>query len=108
MTAIGIMGGTFDPIHYGHLRAAEEVRQGFGLERVIFVPSGRPPHKPISEVTPPEHRYLMAQIATANHPHFEVSRIEIDRDGPSYTLDTLKALRTGLRRGEGHLLYNRV
>lgn len=93
MTAIGIMGGTFDPIHYGHLRAAEEVRQGFGLERVVFVPSGRPPHKPISEVTPPEHRYLMAQLATADHPHFEVSRMEIDRDGPSYTLDTLKALR---------------
>jgi nicotinate-nucleotide adenylyltransferase len=93
VAAIGIMGGTFDPIHYGHLRAAEEVRQGFGLERVIFVPSGRPPHKPISEVTPPEHRYLMAQIATANHPHFEVSRIEIDRDGPSYTLDTLKDMR---------------
>lgn len=94
MTAIGIMGGTFDPIHFGHLRAAEEVRQGFGLERVIFVPAGRPPHKQASEVTPPEHRYLMTLLATADHPHFEVSRVEIDRDGPSYTLDTLRYLRS--------------
>lgn len=93
MTAIGVMGGTFDPIHFGHLRAAEEVLQGFGLERVIFVPSGRPPHKPVSEVTPPEHRYLMTMLATADNPHFEVSRIEIERDGPSYTLDTLVELR---------------
>lgn len=93
MTAIGIMGGTFDPIHFGHLRAAEEVLQGFGLERVIFVPSGRPPHKSTMEVTPPEHRYLMTLLATADNPHFEVSRIEIDRGGPSYTLDSLRELR---------------
>lgn len=93
VTAIGIMGGTFDPIHFGHLRAAEEVLQGFGLERVVFVPSGRPPHKPVLEVTPPEHRYLMTLLATADNPHFEVSRTEIDRVGPSYTLDTLKELR---------------
>ena len=93
MAAIGIMGGTFDPIHYGHLRAAEEVRQGFGLERVIFVPSGKPPHKPNEHVTSAEHRYLMTQLATLDHPHFEVSRLEIDREGPSYTLDTLRALR---------------
>ena len=93
MTAIGVMGGTFDPIHFGHLRAAEEVLQGFGLERVIFVPSGRPPHKPVLEVTPPEHRYLMTMLATADNPHFEVSRIEIERGGPSYTLDTLVELR---------------
>lgn len=94
VTAIGIMGGTFDPIHFGHLRAAEEVSQGFGLERVIFVPSGRPPHKPAEEVTPPEHRYLMTLLATADNPRFEVSRIEIDREGPSYTLDSLKELRS--------------
>lgn len=93
MTAIGIMGGTFDPIHLGHLRAAEEVLQGFGLERVVFVPSGRPPHKPVEEVTPPEHRYLMTLLATADNPQFEVSRMEIDRDGPSYTLDSLRELR---------------
>lgn len=96
MTAIGIMGGTFDPIHFGHLRAAEEVLQGFGLERVIFVPSGRPPHKEVSEVTLPEHRYLMTELATADHPQFEVSRVEIDRDGPSYTLDSLIELRREL------------
>lgn len=93
MTAIGIMGGTFDPVHFGHLRAAEEVQQGFGLERVIFVPSGRPPHKPVEEVTPPEHRYLMTLLATADNPRFEVSRMEIDRSGPSYTLDSLRELR---------------
>ena len=93
MTSIGIMGGTFDPIHYGHLRAAEEVRQGFQLERVVFVPSGRPPHKVIDEVTPPEHRYLMVELATADHPHFEVSRLELDRVGPSYTFDTLLEFR---------------
>ncbi len=93
MTAIGIMGGTFDPIHFGHLRAAEEVLQGFGLERVIFVPSGRPPHKPVLEVTPPEHRYLMTLLATADNPQFEVSRMETDRIGPSYTLDSLRELR---------------
>ncbi|HHY45276.1 MAG TPA: nicotinate-nucleotide adenylyltransferase [Firmicutes bacterium] len=93
MTAIGIMGGTFDPIHFGHLRAAEEVRQGFGLERVIFVPSGRPPHKAAEEVTSPEHRYLMTLLATADNPYFEVSRMEIDREGPSYTLDSLRELR---------------
>ncbi|MEX0974619.1 MAG: nicotinate-nucleotide adenylyltransferase [Bacillota bacterium] len=93
MTAIGIMGGTFDPIHFGHLRAAEEVLQGFGLERVIFVPSGRPPHKPVEEVTPPEHRCLMTLLATADNPQFEVSRMEIERVGLSYTLDSLRELR---------------
>lgn len=67
--------------------------QGFGLERVIFVPSGRPPHKPVEEVTPPEHRYLMTLLATADNPQFEVSRMEMDRVGPSYTLDSLKELR---------------
>lgn len=98
MTAIGIMGGTFDPVHFGHLRAAEEVLQGFGLEKVIFVPSGKPPHKPLTEVSPPEHRYSMTLLATADHPRFEVSRIEIDRPGFSYTLDSLKQLRQILGR----------
>ncbi len=93
MTAIGIMGGTFDPIHFGHLRAAEEVLQGFELEKVIFVPSGRPPHKPSGSVASPMHRYMMTQLATSGHPQFGVSRVEIDREGPSYTLDTLKAFR---------------
>ncbi|HOB30354.1 MAG TPA: nicotinate-nucleotide adenylyltransferase [Bacillota bacterium] len=96
MTAIGIMGGTFDPIHFGHLRAAEEVLQGFGLKRVVFVPSGRPPHKSPSEVSSAEHRYMMAELATADNPNFEVSRIEIDREGPSYTIDTLREFRSVL------------
>jgi nicotinate-nucleotide adenylyltransferase len=93
VTAIGIMGGTFDPIHFGHLRAADEVLEGFGLEKVIFVPSGRPPHKPSGSVASPMHRYIMTQLATSDHPHFRVSRVEIDREGTSYTVDTLKALR---------------
>lgn len=93
MIAIGIMGGTFDPIHLGHLRTAEEVLQGFGLRKVIFVPSGKPPHKPSGEVTSPEHRYLMTGLAIADHPKFEVSRMEIDREGPSYALDSLLELR---------------
>lgn len=101
MTAIGIMGGTFDPIHYGHLRAAEEVRQGFGLERIVFVPSGRPPHKKAEEVTHAEHRYLMTLLATADNPCFEVSRIEIDRHGPSYTLDSLRELRQAFSPEKG-------
>lgn len=103
MTAIGIMGGTFDPVHFGHLRAAEEVRQGFGLERVIFVPSGRPPHKPAEELTSPDHRYLMTLLATADHPYFEVSRLEIDREGPSYTRDSLREFRRAL--GSSASLY---
>lgn len=100
MTAIGVMGGTFDPIHFGHLRAAEEVLQGFALERVIFVPSGEPPHKSLSDVTSPEHRYMMAKLATDNHPHFEVSKIEIQREGPSYTLDTLRELKSTVCKGK--------
>lgn len=104
MTAIGVMGGTFDPIHFGHLRAAEEVLQGFGLERVVFVPSGRPPHKPLSEVTSPDHRYMMAKLATADHPQFEVSGIEIERDGPSYTLDTLREFRYAMP-GDNRLYF---
>jgi nicotinate-nucleotide adenylyltransferase len=98
--AIGVMGGTFDPIHFGHLRAAEEVLQGFGLERVIFVPAGRPSHKLHSEVTSPEHRYTMAKLATVDHLRFEVSPIEIQREGPSYTLDTLRELKDSVCKGK--------
>jgi nicotinate-nucleotide adenylyltransferase len=93
VTAIGIMGGTFDPIHYGHLRAAEEVLQGFELERIVFVPSGRPPHKSTSEITSFEHRYQMTILATQNHPRFEVSRMEIERPGPSFTVNSLREFR---------------
>ena len=96
---IGIMGGTFDPIHHGHLFAAEEARVRFGLERVVFVPCGQPPHKQGKVISAAEHRYLMAALATATNPHFEVSRVEIDREGPSYTIDTLRTFRERLYPG---------
>jgi nicotinate-nucleotide adenylyltransferase len=89
---LGVLGGTFDPIHVGHLVAAEAVREAFGLPRVLFVPAGRPPHKGREVEADPEDRYLMACLATADHPAFDVSRVEIDRPGPSYTLDTLREL----------------
>jgi nicotinate-nucleotide adenylyltransferase len=90
---IGIMGGTFDPIHHGHLVAASEVSARFRLDEVIFVPTGRPWQKDVHTVTSPEHRYLMAVIATAANPRFTVSRVDIDRHGPTYTVDTLTDLR---------------
>ncbi|MDD7384948.1 MAG: nicotinate-nucleotide adenylyltransferase [Actinomycetaceae bacterium] len=90
---IGIMGGTFDPIHNGHLVAASEVQHVFKLDEVIFVPTGRQPFKLGRYVTPPEHRYLMSVIATAPNPRFSVSRIDIDRPGVTYTVDTLRELR---------------
>lgn len=88
---VGVMGGTFDPIHHGHLVAASEVAHSFGLDEVVFVPTGRPWQK--SEVTPSEHRYLMTVIATASNPQFTVSRVDIDRDGDTYTIDTLRDLK---------------
>ena len=90
---IGLMGGTFDPIHYGHLVTAEGARVEFGLTKVIFIPSGQPPHKPASQVTSAEHRYLMTVLATLSNPYFEVSRIDVDRPGPSYTVDTIDEAR---------------
>ncbi len=100
MTArkVGIMGGTFDPIHHGHLVAASEVAEQFALDEVIFVPTGAPWQKFDSEVSPAEHRYLMTVIATASNPRFWVSRVDIDRPGPTYTIDTIRdivALRPG-------------
>ncbi len=89
---VALMGGTFDPIHYAHLLIAEDVRRRFNLPQVLFVPSGDPPHKKDYEVSPAEDRYLMAVLATADNPHFRVSRLEIDRGGPSYTVDTIRAL----------------
>jgi len=85
------MGGTFDPIHHGHLVAASEVAQSFDLDEVVFVPTGQPWQK--TEVSPGEHRYLMTVIATASNPRFTVSRVDIDRDGPTYTIDTLRDLK---------------
>ncbi|MGI6604636.1 MAG: nicotinate-nucleotide adenylyltransferase [bacterium] len=89
---VGIMGGTFDPIHYGHLVAAEAARAAFGLSEVLFVPNRLPPHKKDYPVSDPKHRYLMTVLATITNPFFEVSRIELDREGYSYTIDTLRAL----------------
>ena len=87
------MGGTFDPIHYGHLVTAEEALEQFELEGVLFVPTGRPWMKEHEVVSPPEDRYLMTVIATASNPLFSVSRLEVDRDGPTYTVQTLRALK---------------
>ncbi len=87
------MGGTFDPIHHGHLVAASEVRALFDLDEVLFVPTGEPSQKDAAMVTPAEHRYLMTVIATASNPSFNVSRVDIDRPGPTHTIDTLRDLR---------------
>ena len=99
---IGIMGGTFDPIHQGHLVAASEACWQFELDQVIFVPTGQPWQKPVG-VSSAEHRYRMTVIATATNPAFTVSRLEIDHPGPTYTVDTLRRLRAQL--GEGTRLF---
>ena len=90
---LGVMGGTFDPIHHGHLVTAEAALWEFGLDEVVFVPTGQPWMKAERRVAPPEDRYLMTVIATSSNPHFTVSRIEIERNGPTYTVDTLRDLR---------------
>jgi nicotinate-nucleotide adenylyltransferase len=92
---LGIMGGTFDPIHLGHLAVAEEAREVLGLDRILFVPAGQPPHKAALDVSRIEHRVAMVELAIADNPGFELSRIEVDRPGPSYTVDTLEALGAG-------------
>jgi nicotinate-nucleotide adenylyltransferase len=104
--AIGLMGGTFDPIHLGHLVTAEEVRIQFGLDKVIFVPSGYPPHKELKEVSDAQHRYLMTVLATITNPHFSVSRVEIDSPSESltYTIDTIRYFHE-LYQGEADLYF---
>lgn len=97
---IGVMGGTFDPIHLGHLVAASEAAHRFALERVVFVPTGQPWQKSDRRVSSPEDRYLMTVIATAADDRFSVSRVDIDRAGPTYTVDTLRDIRADL--GEEH------
>jgi nicotinate-nucleotide adenylyltransferase len=87
------MGGTFDPVHHGHLVAASEVAGLFGLDEVVFVPTGQPWQKTERGVSPAEDRYLMTVIATASNPRFSVSRVDLDREGPTYTIDTLADLR---------------
>ena len=90
---LAVMGGTFNPIHYAHLLSAEQVRTGLGYDKILFIPAARPPHK-VSDagIITPEHRYQMVSLAIAENPNFEVSRIELDRAGPSYTIETLKVL----------------
>lgn len=100
---LGVMGGTFDPIHHGHLVAASEVAQVFTLDEVVFVPTGQPWQKDDRKVSPSEDRYLMTVIATASNPRFSVSRIDIDRSGPTYTIDTLRDLRA--ERGDEAELF---
>jgi nicotinate-nucleotide adenylyltransferase len=90
------MGGTFDPIHHGHLVAASEVAHRFHLDEVVFVPTGQPWQKDGRSVSPAEDRYVMTVLATASDPRFRVSRVDIDRDGPTYTIDTLRDLRREL------------
>jgi len=92
MRRTGVMGGTFDPIHHGHLVAASEVAHIFDLDEVIFVPTGQPYQKNERKVSAAEDRYLMTVIATASNPRFSVSRVDIDRPGPTYTIDTLREL----------------
>ena len=96
---LGVMGGTFDPIHYGHLVTAEAALAEFQLDEVVFVPTGQPWMKVDRDVAAPEDRYLMTVIATSSNPRFSVSRIEIERDGPTYTVETLQELRRQRRDG---------
>jgi nicotinate-nucleotide adenylyltransferase len=97
------MGGTFDPIHHGHLVTAEEARAQFDLDQVVFVPNRHPPHKEPVDITDPEHRYLMTFLATVSNPRFSVSRLEIERPGASYTIDTIRDL--SRRHPEAVLYY---
>ena len=89
---VGILGGTFDPIHIAHLAIAEEAREALGLSKVLFIPAAMPPHKVDRPVSDPEHLMAMVELAIADNPAFEASRIELGRTGPSYTVDTLEAL----------------
>ena len=100
---LGVMGGTFDPIHHGHLVAASEVQTLFDLDEVVFVPTGEPWQKDHATVSPAEDRYLMTVIATASNPRFTVSRVDIDRPGPTYTIDTLRDLKA--QRPDAELFF---
>ncbi len=90
---VGLIGGTFDPIHYGHLVVAEEVRFTLNLAEMVFAPAGQPPHKQGATVTEAHHRLTMLELARASNPHFRISHVDIERPGPSYTVDTLRLLR---------------
>ena len=100
------MGGTFDPIHVGHLAVAEEAREALALETVLFVPAGQPPHKLPGSVSPVRDRLEMVRLATADNPAFEVSTVEIERDGPSFTVDTVEALAAAHPDAQLHLILS--
>jgi len=100
---LGVMGGTFDPIHHGHLVAASEVQARYDLDEVVFVPTGQPSFKQHQDVTVAEHRYLMTVVATASNPRFTVSRVDIDRQGLTYTVDTLRDLKA--QRPDAELFF---
>lgn len=102
---IGIMGGTFDPIHFGHLRAAQEAKEALGLSEVLFIPSGNPPHKAESKISSAEDRYEMTLLATRDCPCFSVSRIEIENKGYSYTMETLRKLKALPRYASSELYF---
>jgi nicotinate-nucleotide adenylyltransferase len=98
--ALGVLGGTFDPVHYAHLTIAEQACSDLDLDRILFVPAGLPPHKRDQLVTQPRHRVAMLELAIAGNPHFRLSRLEVDRAGPSYAVDTLEDL-AARSRAEG-------
>lgn len=100
MSVVGILGGTFDPPHFGHLATAEEVRFRLGLDEMLFIPAGSPPHKAQVPVTAVEHRLRMLQLAVADNPAFKIDLVEIERSGPSYTVDTLEELRKKVPNGD--------
>jgi nicotinate-nucleotide adenylyltransferase len=97
---IGLFGGTFDPIHWGHLRSAEEVSETFGLDRVLFIPASIPPHKTGQPTTPARDRLQMVRLAVANNPRFKVSTVEIARPGVSYSIDTIRHFARQMRKGD--------
>lgn len=101
MTSIGILGGTFDPVHMGHLILAEQAWERLGLENVLFIPAADPPHKAGDGITDAAHRLCMVRLAIEGNDHFECSRIELDRPGPSYTIDTVRQLRAELGNESG-------
>jgi nicotinate-nucleotide adenylyltransferase len=92
MRRVGVLGGTFDPVHYGHLVIAEEVFATLQLSEIVFVPAGEPPHKTSVDITAAEHRLKMLELAIASNPHFTISKVDLDRPGPSYTVDMLQLL----------------
>ena len=101
MPRVGVFGGSFNPIHFGHLLVADETCEALDLDHMVFVPAAQPPHKPAADLAPAPHRFHMTALAVREHPRFEVSDIELQRRGPSYTLETLAALRD---RGDLYLL----